>query len=287
MLCIKSGKEFFGPAPLAFWKVLSHVPPGLMIDVGAGAGVYTNYMAEASPESRIVSYEPFPGNHKYLIKATQHNPNIRLEFKAVGNRGCKAKFYVSEAVKTGNQTWSKYLGYSSVGFIVPNDYNGDTIDVECIRLDDIYDETIRLLKIDVQGFEFNVLDGASRLSSVHGIDLMFVEIVNEIELLALILGRGYQVYTQIYTILVRDNCDLSNWDIMHELTLSTGRRALQGWPKYTPSTVSDYDLWYKSESQRVGHFFTDLVCCSPGFQPQLNAAVEIYRGKSLRQDLDL
>jgi FkbM family methyltransferase len=272
MLPILSGREMFGDDPLAFFKLLRHLPPGLMIDVGAAAGIYTNYMRQNSPNSRIVSYEPFPGNHSYFLKTIGNDPRVDFRVKAVGNKSGIVKFHVSEVVQGGKGSWSAYEGYSSVGFIIDKEDLRKAFEVECVRLDDEYDEPVRLLKIDVQGGEFNVLDGASRLSSVHGIDLMFVEIVHELELLGLILGRGYQVYDSLYTILVKENADLSRWDVVRELTLSTGRRAIQAWPKHTPVTLVEYYQMYMTESKKVGNYFTDLVCCAPGFLDKFTAA---------------
>ena len=138
------------------------VKPGrLLIDVGANIGGVSIPLARAFPESRIHAYEPNPAALTRLQRNLSLNPaaNLILFNQAVGRTGGQAQFHGF----TG-----KDLGLSS--FLQPRrtEDTDKMILVEIISLDQVYlsgDFKVGLIKIDVQGFEIEVLEGADQLVS--------------------------------------------------------------------------------------------------------------------------
>src|SRR5271157_545821 len=51
---------------------------GVILDVGGNIGLTSIAMAAASPESRIIAFEPSPGNAAYFCANTAHNGRIEL-----------------------------------------------------------------------------------------------------------------------------------------------------------------------------------------------------------------
>lgn len=79
-----------------------------------------------------------------------------------------------------------------------------TISVQGGRLDDFVHEPVMLLKLDVQGHELQVLAGAERLLTHHGVDMIVLEfapkllMANAVDpalLLHFLYDRGYQCFS--------------------------------------------------------------------------------------------
>lgn len=117
MEAILSGRDLFGPDPTTIFRALKHLPPGLMLDVGAAAGYYTEMMHRYSPDSRIIAFEPFTGNHKFFQANMGAAKSVELRKLALGSKSGTSNFYVSEVVKGSTTAWKGYDGYSSVGFL--------------------------------------------------------------------------------------------------------------------------------------------------------------------------
>lgn len=55
--------------------------------------------------------------------------------------------------------------------------NSDTIDVDAVKLDDLVKERVTLLRIDTQSNEFHVLQGATALIDIYGVDIIYAEFI--------------------------------------------------------------------------------------------------------------
>jgi FkbM family methyltransferase len=138
------------------------VKPGrLVIDVGANIGGISIPLARAFPESPVHAYEPNPGAQARFRRNLSLNPaaNLTLFSQALGRTKGQGRFHGF----TG-----KDLGLSS--FLTPRETGetAESIQVEIVCLDQVYlagDFKVGLIKIDVQGFEIEVLEGAAKLVS--------------------------------------------------------------------------------------------------------------------------
>ena len=160
----------------------------VFIDVGANIG--THSLAAASlvgARGRIVAFEASPRTCKFLRKNIELNgfENIEVINSAVGDRD-------------GNLLFSDFT---------QDDVNRPSIDgggneVEIVRLDSIIDEkNIRLLKIDVEGFEPAVFQGG--LNTLAIVEVVIFE-ANPTRmqdygfafehLRSLLLGKGFLLY---------------------------------------------------------------------------------------------
>lgn len=129
---------------------------GTMIDVGANLGYFSLLWLSGNPANRCVAIEAAPRNLEILRRnAAQNgmNERIRIIPSAASDRPGKVLFDLGPEDQRG---W---------GGIVLDNKNGQPIEIEAIRVDEIVpqDQEISLLKIDTEGADTLVLKGCERL----------------------------------------------------------------------------------------------------------------------------
>jgi FkbM family methyltransferase len=140
--------------PDVWARVMSTVTPGsVVVDVGAYVGLYTIALAQrAGPTGRVYSFEPDPQNCAVLrrhIELNNVSDRVEVHELAVGDKDDFVPF-------TAGRDSQSFVGTSSSA--------SET--VRMTRLDTILPhDGIDILKVDVEGFEENVLKGAEVLLS--------------------------------------------------------------------------------------------------------------------------
>jgi len=132
------------------------------IDIGANFGLYTLSASKKITNSgKIICFEPYPENYQALMNNISINnlSKITAENKAVGDSQGKLKLYY--------QPNENNLGMVSASYIE----NSVVHEVEVISIDE-YLKTqplnkIDLIKIDVEGFEYQVLSGMKKALSTY------------------------------------------------------------------------------------------------------------------------
>lgn len=126
----------------------------LFVDVGANLGFYVNYLQ--SNFSRTVAIEPHPILCEYLRK--HHPPNCQVVEKAISKSNGTAEFHIAEG--------DENFGLSSMLPVRSNLRRNSArekrrIIVQTETLSKILDgRTADLVKVDVEGAEWQVLEGA-------------------------------------------------------------------------------------------------------------------------------
>lgn len=152
-----------GPAQLA--AVLAHAAIDAVVDVGANTGQYGRMLRSAGYDGPILSFEPLPGPRRLLLEAAAADPRWRVApALALGEAAGRV---ILE--RSAESDMSSILAQSPLlRAISPSSAVLERLEVPCARLDAL--EALlepawrRLhLKIDVQGYEPKVLDGASGL----------------------------------------------------------------------------------------------------------------------------
>lgn len=130
------------------------VRPGMsVVDVGANIGMYSRFLARlAGSQGRVHAFEPAPENFARLIENTAAFTNVTAIHAAVGNENGMTTLCLSGSMNTDHHTYDCGDARSR-------------LDVRIVRLDDYFrvGEKINLIKIDVQGYEYRVLQGARRI----------------------------------------------------------------------------------------------------------------------------
>jgi len=148
----------YGPHILKYMDAL-HVPNSIVLDVGANMGAYAIPLAKAFADIEVHAFEPNPFAVDRLRRNLSVNgvTNVLLQQYAVGAQPGRMDLHAFA---------EEDLGLSSL--IPPPKEGSRNIPVEVITLDGFYrtnQRRISLIKIDVQGFEFQVLQGARDLIS--------------------------------------------------------------------------------------------------------------------------
>ncbi|MCX6140207.1 MAG: FkbM family methyltransferase [Candidatus Kapabacteria bacterium] len=135
-------------------------PGDTAFDIGAQIGYLTLAMATAHPEPvRVVSFEPESHNLERLRSNIALNPgvNVSIVEKAASNVNGVLRLYLSHDHNSGTHS------------TIPNGVNvsNDFVEIPSVTLDtyllDNQISNLRLIKIDVEGGELEVILGAERI----------------------------------------------------------------------------------------------------------------------------
>jgi FkbM family methyltransferase len=136
-------------------------PNDLFFDIGANVGTFT-LLASGEVGAQTIAVEPVPRTFGLLmdnIRLNQLNEKVNAVNIGLSSQAGMLKFTQSldamNHVATANET--------------------NTIDVTVERMDDLSQRAPILLKIDVEGFETEVLNGASRLLNSPELKAIIIE----------------------------------------------------------------------------------------------------------------
>ena len=114
------------------------------LDVGAATGMYASHFANHSKS--VICFEAVKPVYEQLIKIKEKHNNIITHNLAVSDFTGKSEFYVDD----------KRLSNSSFQNLV----EGQKIEVETVTIDSLKLIDIGFIKVDVEGVELDVLNGA-------------------------------------------------------------------------------------------------------------------------------
>ncbi len=144
----------------------------LVYDVGANKGQFGSNILAAGYEGKVVSFEPLSEAHLHLTHVAQKHANWRVAPRcAVGSESGETTINVS-----GNSQSSSMLDLTAEALAgSPTAQFVRSEHVSVIRLDDTdyHAQALNIfIKVDTQGFEMEVLKGATRLlASARGVQL--------------------------------------------------------------------------------------------------------------------
>jgi FkbM family methyltransferase len=146
-----------------------------LVDVGANLGGYTNLILQNTKVKEIHIFEPSKKCFGYLKKKFTQN-KIYINNKALSNTNKMNTFYESEVLSQSSLHKVKNKFNSNLG-------NADVYKIECVTLDKYFygrkkNFVIDLLKIDAEGEDLKVLEGASKLLKNRNIRLIKIELLN-------------------------------------------------------------------------------------------------------------
>lgn len=132
-----------------------------IVDIGSCFGMYSKYFSKITKQ-KVYCFEPNIANYDILKINLKKLDNIVLSKKAVGNKKDKTfLIYINDTNLGQSVFYNKYF------FKENTNQDIDTIKikngVDVITLDSLNLKNVGLIKIDVEGFEIDVLKGSIKL----------------------------------------------------------------------------------------------------------------------------
>ena len=195
---------------LKFWESKSReifstlsLSSNTVFDIGSYTGVYALVAAKSNRKLKVSAFEPNPDLFSALEKNLKLNRirNVKSEQMALDDQPGEAYLYLNHDIHT------------SIGSLIQSTTAGKKVLVRKTTLD-IYCEnysinSVDLIKIDVEGYETNVLQGGSSIIKKSS-PIILMESLNQETLekqFALLSKLGYLKPLQVNG----DGFDLNNW----------------------------------------------------------------------------
>ena len=166
---IRAEQKFFG---------LTSLPIDAVVDVGANQGQFAKRAIRAFPEARIFCFEPLPDVFDRLREWAESIPNrVEIFNVALGREPGRHEFFLHPE-HTMSSSFLKTTALIEGEF--PYTRKTRTIQVDVHTLDDYADKLVGrdgkgiVLKLDVEGFELDVLKGG--LNTLENVIALIVEI---------------------------------------------------------------------------------------------------------------
>jgi FkbM family methyltransferase len=173
-------------------------PGAVVLDVGANIGAHTIPLAQlAGPGGAVVAFEPQPILHRILCANLVLNsiPNALTYAMALGNSQGTCLIPILDYSKFGN--------FGGVSMDVVEE--GEPVPLG--RLDDFHLERVDFIKLDVEGFESQVLEGAA--DTIHRCHpVMYVEndrAEKSADLIQRLFDMGYRLWWHTPALFSPDN----------------------------------------------------------------------------------
>ena len=173
------------------------IEPKTIIDVGASIGIFTKAANYLYPEAKIYSFEPLNSSFSKMKSLIGNNKNIKMYNFALGEKNGrilinKSKYEYSSSIFDMSDIHKNAFPYTA-------ESTKQEIDVKI--LDEVfYNESLErpiLIKLDVQGYELNVLEGATNF--LKKCDYIIIELSFKE------LYIGQPLFNDIYSFLINNN----------------------------------------------------------------------------------
>jgi FkbM family methyltransferase len=194
----------------------------IILDIGGGIGAAAKLFNQSFPENKILIFEPVTDNYNAIKARYSSFSNIEIIKYAVGNENSQKQINIANRITSSSIL---PLAVDSTSTIFNENYLGQTRveNIEIVRLDDFLAKEsteIGIMKIDVQGFEMDVLKGAEM--TLKKTDIVILEANNHdgyvgsskyYEIDNYLREHNFTLFDILPSIV--DNCKLKEWDVIY------------------------------------------------------------------------
>lgn len=151
-----------------------------IFDIGAHHGESIESFNKYFNNPRIYSFEPFDESFEILSLKKSKISNTKIFNLGLSNFNGKGTFYSYVDPKNPNISATNSILQLNDGKFIPSYSENQIVECEFMKLDSFVEENnisyIDLLKIDVQGAEFKVIEGANNFLKDKKIGCVLIEI---------------------------------------------------------------------------------------------------------------
>jgi FkbM family methyltransferase len=143
-----------------------------ILDIGANEGQFAQKISFAFPHVRLLCFEPLKESFERLVKNVGHIQNAEFYHFALGATESRMSINKNEYSPSSSLLDMLDLHKSNFNFAVAVEAE----EIEIRRLDDIEITPLEhplLIKIDVQGYEMNVIKGGPKI--INSADVVIIE----------------------------------------------------------------------------------------------------------------
>ena len=194
----------------------------IILDIGGGIGASLRLYLKYFPSNRIILFEPVAESFKTIKSRFGKSKNVAFCNLAIGNENSKKEINIANRVTSSSilplsaETESVFYDEKTLGL-----NRNETIEI--VRLDDYLANEkakIGIMKLDVQGFEMNVLLGAEETLKITSVVLLeagnhdvYVGSPKYFEIDEYLRAHDFTLYDLIPSVL--DNGQLKEWDVIY------------------------------------------------------------------------
>lgn len=184
-------------------KIMENFNIDALFDIGANVGQYAINMRELGYSKKIISFEPLTNAFKDLNTNSLKDDNWLAKNYAIGNENAKSVINIA-----GNSLSSSILNMlpSHIESAQMSKYIAQE-EIEIKKLDSVFSSFCKknekvMVKIDTQGFEKNVIDGATKslmnikiiqlemsIVPLYENEMLFIEMINYLD------NKGFQLFS--------------------------------------------------------------------------------------------
>lgn len=140
---------------------LYHKPGTDILDIGANIGYNTLMFSDYGP---VIAFEPV---FHQIVKLNVEGNTLRHDVQVAGCALSDVKEVREMNIPAHGCESNTHINYGGTTLHASGDWKGAGVNVNCERLDDIYNGIPSFMKIDVEGHELRVLMGAQETIKKH------------------------------------------------------------------------------------------------------------------------
>lgn len=174
---------------------------GVFVDIGANVGFISCHIAKRFPKAKVLAFEPNPRIYPILEANLAALPNCQSFDLGLGATEAILEFFHGKESCVGSFVpafASQHPSNSSSGYVTKSNVQVTTGDVALSGIG-----TVDVMKVDVEGYEAEVLKGMANLLSKGLIKTIFFEFCpfaqrladkQPVEIVNLLIESGYAIY---------------------------------------------------------------------------------------------
>jgi FkbM family methyltransferase len=194
----------------------------MILDIGGGVGATVKLFNQFFPDNKMLIFEPVNDNFNEIKSRFLSVPNIETVKYAAGNENSKRPINIASRI-TSSSLLPLAADSGSAVFNKNNLGQTRVETIEIVRLDDFLSKDqneIGIMKIDVQGFELDVLKGAE--TTLKRTDIVVLEANNHegyagsakyYDIDNYMRAHNFTLYDILPSIV--DNGKLKEWDVIY------------------------------------------------------------------------